>query len=169
MAEMRECSRCRQPCIPVRGVRCRACVSEVNRQYSLANKEKLNAASKKWAAEHPERTLESRERWKEANKERSLAYRKAYTADRREEITSRLREWRRTYPERVAASKAVQRAVRNGVLKKTVCWVCGEQKVHGHHSSYAKDMVLLVVWLCRKHHQLAHSALTRPHHVLDSR
>jgi len=57
---------------------------------------------------------------------------------------------------REAAKNAVQYALRTGKLVKEPCFVCGDPKTHGHHSSYAPDMKLAVTWLCQSHHNELH-------------
>lgn len=63
-------------------------------------------------------------------------------------------EWRQAHPERRAAHLAVQYAIRRGQLKPLPCWVCGA-KAEAHHPDYSHP--LDVVWLCPRHHKLAHA------------
>lgn len=58
-------------------------------------------------------------------------------------------------PERRAANVALGNAVRDGVVVRQPCWVCGALKVEGHHPAYS--MKLDVVWLCKPHHQQLHN------------
>lgn len=59
-------------------------------------------------------------------------------------------------PERRAATTAVSNAIRDGILVKLPCEVCGATKrVEGHHPAYS--MPLDVVWLCKPHHQQLHN------------
>lgn len=62
--------------------------------------------------------------------------------------------WKREHPERRAANVAVGNAIRDGHLKKQLCWVCGG-KGEAHHPDYSRP--LDVVWLCRIHHAEAHA------------
>ena len=48
----------------------------------------------------------------------------------------------------------LHRALKAGKLFKEACITCGNQKSQAHHPDYNKP--LLVVWLCRKCHQLEH-------------
>lgn len=57
------------------------------------------------------------------------------------------------HPERHAARRAVQAALKAGALVRRPCF-CGETKVEGHHPDYSKP--LEVVWLCRRHHADQH-------------
>lgn len=66
-------------------------------------------------------------------------------------------EYRATFPQRSKANALVNRATREGKLKKQPCFVCGA-KALAHHPDY--DRPLDVVWLCQPHHSAAH-AVTR--------
>lgn len=58
-------------------------------------------------------------------------------------------------PIKRVAHNAVNNAVRDGILKKLPCQVCGSTKrIHGHHDDYSRP--LDVVWLCPKHHREEH-------------
>lgn len=63
---------------------------------------------------------------------------------------------------RIAAKNAVKYAIKTGKLIKEPCMICGEIKSEAHHSSYAKDMRLVVTWLCSKHHNEIHN---KPNYV----
>jgi hypothetical protein len=65
--------------------------------------------------------------------------------------------WGERYPERIAAHKAVQQAVKAGTLERSPCASCGSTKaVHAHHEDYTRP--LDVTWLCHpchiEHHRL---------------
>lgn len=47
--------------------------------------------------------------------------------------------------------------VRQGILKRQPCRVCGSEKVQAHHTDY--DQPMLVDWLCHKHHCDEHRKL----------
>ena len=55
---------------------------------------------------------------------------------------------------KIAARRAVRAALRAGTLQRLPCEVCNDPKVHAHHRDYSQK--LIVQWLCRKHHSLAH-------------
>jgi hypothetical protein len=63
-------------------------------------------------------------------------------------------QWRAEYPERYAAHRRVNYALRSGRLVRLPCWVCGE-KAEAHHPDYS--MPLDVVWLCPAHHKQLHA------------
>lgn len=56
---------------------------------------------------------------------------------------------------KVKCRQETQNAIRNGLLVKQPCEVCGEVKVDAHHPDY--DQPLLVKWLCPTHHARLHS------------
>lgn len=66
------------------------------------------------------------------------------------------RLYRAKYPEREKAHQAVRGAIRNGILKKQPCEICGISDSHAHHDDYEK--LLDVRWLCKKHHLQEHRA-----------
>lgn len=90
----------------------------------------------------------------------TLPHRKAAKSEygKRESVKERKRvNCKKSYekfPERKAANTAVGNAVRDGLLTKLPCWICGELDVQGHHPDY--DSPLDVVWLCTKHHAEIH-------------
>jgi len=61
---------------------------------------------------------------------------------------------RKKYPEKYLARLIVRNALRNGLLIKDKCSVCGEEKIHAHHNDYNKP--LDIRWFCPKHHYLEH-------------
>jgi len=65
--------------------------------------------------------------------------------------------WGQRHPERIAAHKAVQQALKAGTLERLPCSSCGSTKaVHGHHGDYSQPLV--VTWLCHhchiEHHRM---------------
>ena len=63
-------------------------------------------------------------------------------------------KWRKSFPERKNAHAKVYRAMKNGVLVRQPCFICGD-KSEAHHPDYSRP--LDVVWLCPPHHRQAHS------------
>ena len=53
------------------------------------------------------------------------------------------------------ASYKLYFAIRAGKIKKDICIICGNSKVHGHHPDYTKP--LEVIWLCPLHHKQLHT------------
>ena len=61
----------------------------------------------------------------------------------------------RVYDEqKTRARLAVTHAVRDGLLSRLPCTVCGDREADAHHDDYSKP--LEVVWLCRRHHMQRH-------------
>jgi hypothetical protein len=58
---------------------------------------------------------------------------------------------------RQAAKNAVKYAIKTAKLIKEPCFICGLKESVAHHSSYAKDMRLVVTWLCTTHHNEIHN------------
>ena len=57
-------------------------------------------------------------------------------------------------PKKRQCHVAVHNALRDGVLVKRPCEVCGAENVEAHHNDYNKP--LEVRWLCKKHHDEWH-------------
>ena len=73
--------------------------------------------------------------------------------------SERTRRSRLRHLEKYAARAAVQKAVREGRLKRQFCEVCGA-KAQSHHNDYSKP--LEVKWLCSKHHREIHAQTRDP-------
>jgi hypothetical protein len=78
------------------------------------------------------------------------------TTERQQHIRGIAREWNKKHPDGYRAHNVVSNALRDGKLIKGACAVCGStQRVHAHHSDYAKP--LDVEWLCPLHHHRMHA------------
>jgi len=75
---------------------------------------------------------------------------KKYYSKNYEKIVEKLQR----YPEKNKARTELRSKVKQGLVIKQPCEVCGEKKVQGHHSNYSKP--LEVNWLCVKHHGEIH-------------
>lgn len=64
-------------------------------------------------------------------------------------------EYKRRFPEKVAAQTKARNAIRDGKLKKQPCFMCGSIKVEAHHPDYSKP--LDVIWLCPACHKGIHA------------
>lgn len=58
------------------------------------------------------------------------------------------------FAEKNKARYAVSNALRDGLIFKLPCFICGDLDVECHHPNYSKH--LEVVWLCTKHHAQLH-------------
>ena len=93
------------------------------------------------------------------NREKNVEYYREYDKQRSKEPhrialkREQCIEFRKKYPEKYKAHRAVSNAVRDGRLTKQPC-KCKEIKVIGHHEDYSKP--LEVIWICRKCHYKLH-------------
>jgi hypothetical protein len=65
--------------------------------------------------------------------------------------------WNRANREKREAH--VRKALRDGTLKRGRCEVYVSFRVDAHHPDYSQPLV--VIWLCRKHHQMPHAEQRR--------
>ena len=96
---------------------------------------------RRYRAEHPERRIEENRRYGLRHPDKVLAF---------------LHRKRELNPEKYQARTAVNNAIRDGVLIKQPCRICGDS-ADAHHEDYSKP--LDVWWLCRKHHAERHREL----------
>ena len=70
-----------------------------------------------------------------------------------------LRREYKVNPNKKKANSAVSNAIRdNRLFKSTYCEYCGtSDKIEAHHSSYSKEMYMVVTWLCSACHGKIHS------------
>lgn len=68
-------------------------------------------------------------------------------------------KWNRANREKLRCHAILRVALRRGEIKRGRCEVCGSLGVDGHHPNYAEP--LLVIWLCRRHHQALHAEQRR--------
>lgn len=66
------------------------------------------------------------------------------------------KRWADLNREKLKAQAMVRQALRAGKLRRGRCEVCNDFRVDAHHPSYLEP--LIVIWLCRKHHQQLHAA-----------
>jgi len=86
-------------------------------------------------------------------------YKRNWRRNNGEEARKRGVEYSRRYWElnklKCRARYLVRKALRNRVLRKEPCRVCGESEAEAHHEDY--DKPLDVVWLCKEHHKDLHA------------
>lgn len=113
--------------------RCRECTTIYLREYRKREASAL-AAKDRERSQRPERKEQ------------------AARADKKRRLQS---------PEKIAARKAVFRAIHSGKLQKERCAFCGSVNTQAHHPDYAKP--LQVVWVCSKcHREQFHPRKERP-------
>jgi len=105
-------------------------------------------------------TEKNAEYYRQYDKERAnlphrVAARKAYakTEAGKLAIKKAHQSYVENYPLRRAAHIITGNAIRNGILKKQPCLICGENS-EAHHPDYSRP--LDVIWLCTKHHKETH-------------
>ena len=92
-----------------------------------------------------------------AHRDKNLEKIRAYDRSRGTRMTSEAtaRWLENGGTKKVAAHRAVKRALDRGYMTKKPCEVCGAtEKIHAHHDDYEKR--LEVRWLCVKHHRQHH-------------
>jgi hypothetical protein len=119
--------------------KCKECVRE-NVKKNRADKEEYYKAYDRNRPDKEERNKATLDRQK--------------TPEGKQAHNKRNKEWADRNTKQRAANYAVSNAVRDGVLKKLPCFVCGDLEVEGHHPDY--DTPLDVVWLCTAHHKEIH-------------
>jgi hypothetical protein len=94
------------------------------------------------------KAIERRIEWREQNKDNLCARAK-----------KRYKKVIKEHPERIKASKAVQREVRRGNIpwaRDLKCVLCEDQALHYHHESYKEEDWLKVIALCPTCHNKVH-------------
>jgi hypothetical protein len=127
-------------------MRCKACLTE----KALSDFYTSNQASCKECVK--QRTRENR--LQKIDHYRQYDRMRASQPHRRANSYMQVKAWREANPTWRKVHAKVASALRNGLLKKQPCWVCG-QKAVAHHPDY--DRPLDVVWLCQPHHKQAHA------------
>lgn len=152
---------------------CKACYKAEKEEYRAAHRVELEAKQREYRAAHRvERAAKQREYYAAHRAER-MEYNREYYETRRAELMEHNREYygahraeqaeyqkqyRQTHKVEQAARDAVKKAIKEGVLKRTPCEICGSTtRVEGHHDDYSQP--LDVRWLCRSHHSRLHAAL----------
>jgi hypothetical protein len=64
------------------------------------------------------------------------------------------RQWDDTHVKERWAQRALESALKKGLIERQPCEVCGAAETDGHHDDY--DMPMKVRWLCRLHHRAVH-------------
>ncbi|GAA6202478.1 hypothetical protein [Aquicoccus sp. SU-CL01552] len=67
---------------------------------------------------------------------------------------TRQQRWRKRNPLKYWAHRATHAGLRDGLIKRKPCEVCGDENAEAHHDDYHRPLV--VRWLCRKHHRAVH-------------
>ena len=126
--------------------KCKACFYDVIKKYRASE---IGKESRRKEAINTRRSGKKQIRQKryEGTEKAKLAD-KRYEQKRYQSPKGKLRQ---------AAKNAVKYALKMGRLVKEPCFVCGLKESVAHHSSYARDMRLVVTWLCTPHHNEIHN------------
>lgn len=108
---------------------CKTCSKKMGVKYRRANIEKVQVTKAAWRKRNPDKERAYHKKWRISGND--------------------------SYVRGDGARHAVLRAIKNGVLVRQPCSVCGEKKSQAHHPDYGKP--LSVVWLCTRHHQRTHA------------
>jgi hypothetical protein len=104
----------------------------------------------KWNHKNPDKKYLHYKRWYDKNTGALKEYREG-----RKEIHNRNTvRWIKNNKNKVRTHIDVRNALRNGLIAKLPCSVCGSVNVQGHHEDYDKS--LEVIWLCLQHHKDIH-------------
>ena len=160
---------------------CKLCNCAASKAYAVAHKEEVAAKAKlrgkkanytedEWAEiikvkqekalayfeANPDKLEQKRKRGRkksftDAEWEADLAKRRERSVENAQRKAELNRAYRESNPKKYVAQSAVGNALRDGILVKQPCEVCGSLTVHGHHPDY--DKPLNVMWLCPEHHK----------------
>jgi hypothetical protein len=126
---------------------CKACEAINRRAYSLLphviERRKLRERRRLNDPVKRQRQIEHMKKWRSA-------------PENRIKIAERRKRYYERHPEKRKAHKAVETALRRGLIKRQPCRICGSRAM-AHHEDYSKP--LAVIWLCPKHHRHLHAGL----------
>lgn len=121
---------------------------------------KCKECSKKDTAKHQASKMLDPE-WKEKeldrHRKKSAKYRLLGIASQDKSETRK--KWCLANKHKKKAHNLVSRAIKNGLLRRRSCEVCGSKNSQAHHDDY--NFPLDVIWLCPKHHGERHVELNR--------
>lgn len=113
---------------------------------------KCKECNKKDVRKNSQDNFEHYQQYEKARAAKKLPHRLQYKTLWRE-------TWEEEFPDKRKAVSAVGKALRKGsIVKSCNCEMCGSEKfIQAHHSSYSKDMWLMVTWLCSRCHVRLHA------------
>jgi translation elongation factor EF-G len=126
--------------------KCKACCYEVTQKYRASERGKEVRRKETINARLSGKKNERQKKYETTEKGKLAA--KNYYQGRYKTPKGKLRE---------SAKNAVRHALKTGRLVKEPCFACGSEESVAHHSSYARDMRLVVTWLCTPHHNEIHN------------
>ena len=137
-----KCVRCDGPKLRARGSTCAKCSKLV---YRERNKKLLAQKARAAYSKDPAKARKRVAKWRKTHRDWERKYYKA-----------RYQAAIDKSPEALKAKNAVMAARRSGQLVNKPCAICGKKKTDAHHSSYAPEKHLDVMFLCRAHHRAWH-------------
>ena len=129
-----------------RYAKCKTCFYETVKKYRASEQGKKARRKEAINARLSGKKQERQDRYKKT--EKAKLTNKKYEQKRYQSPEGKARQ---------AAKNAVKYAIKTGKLIKEPCFICGSKESVAHHSSYAKDMKLVVTWLCTTHHNEIHN------------
>lgn len=95
------------------------------------------------------------QKYRDKNREKMRTYNREYNKKWRQVNGYHNEEnSKKRYPEKLAARRLLQYAVKTGKIIKENCKICGSTNTQGHHPDYLKP--LKVLWLCPVCHTKIH-------------
>ncbi len=135
---------------------CFECRAKNRKERIEKYRDKFRAATKRWA--HSERGIEKTKEWKKINRLKCRDAEKRYNAKNPENKRRTVKKYVMIHPERERARLMVRGRIKNGLIKKQPCSMCGSAiRVQAHHDDYSKP--LEVRWLCIYHHNVVHGRI----------
>jgi len=116
---------------------CKSCMNNRNRKSRFDNPEKVQEHKRKWIAKNPDYYLDQ-------------------YAKNKDRFSNKNAKYREKNPEKIKAHNTIIKAIKNGILKREPCVICGNERVDNHHESYKEENWGKVIPLCRLHHRRRH-------------
>jgi hypothetical protein len=129
-------------------------------KYREVHRKQEAERARRWRTNHPKRAKASRARRYVKSRNESIAYSTVWNAEHAERRADILRRYYQRNKDKFRARKAVQKAIRAGILIKPLyCAYCErERSLEAHHKDYSKP--LDVIWLCAECHGRIHRGCT---------
>lgn len=122
--------------------------------YRRKNLAKLKLKQKEFYQKNKKLISERQREYIKNNYKKVQDQQKLWYLKNRTHVINRMVAYSRTRPIQVKCRRITYNLVKSGILNKFPCRVCGDEKVHAHHTDYTKPYK--VMWLCKKHHYELH-------------
>lgn len=139
---------------------CKACKEEKNENEFYANDKTCKVCRRAMVKANREKNADyyrqyDKDRFKNDPRVKERHKRYAQTERGKNSAAKAKRKYIEQNPIKRGAHIITGNAIRDGILIKKPCEICGCTTVHAHHDDYAYP--LSVRWLCAKHHKEWHS------------